>query len=60
MKFIINFYKKNHRYQEPRAPVDTNRSDNFFLYRFLSIGIGNRYSLMIDIDYYRLLSINYV
>ena len=26
-------------------------------YRFLSIDIGNRYSSMIDIDYYRLLSI---
>ena len=26
----------------------------FFLYRFLSIDIGNQYSSMIDIDYYRL------
>ena len=30
---------------------------NLFLYPFLSIGIGNRYLSMIDIDYYRLLSI---
>ena len=30
---------------------------NFFLYRFLSIDVGNRYSSMIDIDFYRLLSI---
>ena len=50
-KIIIDFYLKI---------IDINRSHNFFLYRFLSIDIGNRYSSMIDIGYYRLLSINYV
>ena len=30
--------------------IDINRSHNFFLYRFLSIDIGNRYSSMVDID----------
>ena len=43
--------------------MDINGSHNLFL-RFLSIDIGNRYSSMIDIDYYRLsiigLLINYV
>ena len=37
--------------------IDLEEVTTFFLYRFLSIGIGNRYSLMTDIGYYRLLSI---
>ena len=45
---IIDFYRKI---------VDINRSHNVFLYRVLSIDIKNRYSLMIDIDYYRLISV---
>ena len=50
-KIIIDLYLKI---------IDINGSHNFFLYRFLSIDIGNRYSSMIDVDYYRLWSINYV
>ena len=54
VKKIIDFYRKI---------IDIN--PNFFLYRFLSIDVGNRYSSMIDIDCYRYisiigLSINYV
>ena len=46
-KIIIDFYGKS----------ILEEVTTFFLYRFLSIGIGNRYSLMTDIGYYRLLSI---
>ena len=45
---IIDFYWKI---------IDINWSHNFFLYRFLSIDVGNPYSSMIDIDYYQLISI---
>ena len=32
--------------------MNINKNHNFFLDRFLSIDIGNRYSSIIDIDYY--------
>ena len=53
-KIIINFYRKS-------ILIEVT----IFRYRFLSIDIRNRYSSMIDIDYYEVLpiiglSINYV
>ena len=42
-------YRINRNYRS-LSEIDINRSHNFFLDRFLSIDIGNRYSSMVDID----------
>ena len=51
---IDNNRYKNHRFLSENDPY---YSKSTLFYRFLSIDIGNRYSSMIDIDYYQLLSI---